>query len=385
MKISEAIRAKWEDPEYRRKTLASMHKRTGHYGAARVKLTTPKEHGDRLTADESFIAEVLADEDDQNLQRASAAGQLKTPPHVTLPRAPHQSKTTFSSEGERDFKRRAEASHTDLNYPKVRVSEVASNSLGSHTSQESDKPSIDSPACASYIDPLASQKLEKIKQLRESRLQMESQRREASDRARLLMVEAERAALALESAARTDKAALATLNKTRRLLAEAARAIQMAESEKINTSLSALLTTSGYISDMLMKGSFSSPAASPPTPKQQSITCTQISLGSSNKLDDASSVHHFSPDSTQSHQVEMGMMPTVATRESADTESTSTLHSSSFSGLLAREMCLLTGHQKQQQQQKNTQTATALGSGRIKVKKWYKDDDGLMDEMGGKR
>jgi hypothetical protein len=48
-------------------------------------------------------------------------------------------------------------------------------------------------------------------------------------------------------------------------------------------------------------------------------------------------------------------------------------------------MCLLTGHQKQQQQQKNTQTATALGSGRIKVKKWYKDDDGLMDEMGGKR
>jgi len=170
--------------EYRRKTLASMHKRTGHYGAARVKLTPPKEHGDRLTADESFIAEVLADEDDQNLQRASAAGQLKTPPHVTLPRAPHQSKTIFSSEGERDFKRRAEASHTDLNYPKVRVSEVASNSLGSHTSQESDKPSIDSPACASYIDPLASQKLEKIKQLRESRLQMESQRREASDRAR---------------------------------------------------------------------------------------------------------------------------------------------------------------------------------------------------------
>jgi hypothetical protein len=158
-----------------------MHKRTGHYGAARVKLTPPKEHGDRLTADESFIAEVLADEDDQNLQRASVAGQLKTPPHDTQPRAPHQSKTTFSSEGEREFKRRAEASHTDLNYPKVRVSEVASNSLGSHTSQE---PSIDSPACASYIDPLASQKLEKIKQLRESRLQMESQRRQASDRAR---------------------------------------------------------------------------------------------------------------------------------------------------------------------------------------------------------
>jgi hypothetical protein len=198
------------------------------------------------------------------------------------------------------------------------------------------------------------------------------------------MVEAERAALALESAARTDKAALATLNKTRRLLAEAARAIQMAESEKIDTSLSALLTTSGYINDMLMKRSFS-PAASPPTPKQQSITGTQKSLGSSNKVDDASRVHHFSPDSTQSHQLEMGMMPTVATRESADTESTSTLDSSSSSGLLAREMCLLTGHQKQQQQQKNTQTATALVSGRIKVKKWYKDDDGLIDEMGGKR
>jgi hypothetical protein len=196
------------------------------------------------------------------------------------------------------------------------------------------------------------------------------------------MVEAERAALALESAAQTDKAALATLNKTRRLLAEAARAIQMAESEKINTSLSALLSASGYINDMLMKGSFSSPAASPPTPKQQSITGTQKSLGSGNEVDDASRVHHFSLDSTQSHQLEM---PTVATRESADTESTSTLNSSSLSGLLAREMCLLTGHQKQQQQQKNTQTATALGSGRIKVKKWYKDDDDLIDEMGGKR
>jgi hypothetical protein len=196
-------------------------------------------------------------------------------------------------------------------------------------------------------------------------------------------VEAERAALALESAARTDKAALATLNKTRRLLAEAARAIQMAESEKIDTSLSALLTTSGYLNDMLMKRSFSS--ASPPTPKQQSIAGTQKSLGSSNKVDDASRGHHFSLDSTQSHQLEMGMMPTVATRESADTESTSTLDSSSISGLLAREMCLLTGHQKQQQQHQNTQTATALGSGRIKVKKWYKDNDGLMDEMGSKR
>jgi len=196
------------------------------------------------------------------------------------------------------------------------------------------------------------------------------------------MVEAERAALALESAAQTDKAALATLNKTRRLLAEAARAIQMAESEKINTSLSALLSASGYINNMLMKGSFSSPATSPPTPKQQSITGTQKSSGSGNEVDDASRVHHFSLDSTQSHQLEM---PTVAIRESADTESTSTLDSSSLSGLLAREMCLLTGHQKQQQQQKNTQTATALGSGRIKVKKWYKDDDDLIDEMGGKR
>jgi hypothetical protein len=66
----------------------------------------------------------------------------------------------------------------------VRASEVPCNGFRNHIPQESAQSIVDLPAFASYTDPLASQKLEKIKQLRESRLQMESKRREAADRAR---------------------------------------------------------------------------------------------------------------------------------------------------------------------------------------------------------
>jgi hypothetical protein len=170
--------------EYREKTLASMHKRTGLYTVSRVKSTACKERRHRSTPDKRFISEVLADENAQELHRTSAP-DLKKPHHVILQTTVRQ-KTMFSSEDEKVSKKRVEVSHTEPKYSvlEVRASEVACNGFRNHMPQESAQSIVDLPAFASYTDPLASQKLEKIKQLRESRLQMESKRREAADRAR---------------------------------------------------------------------------------------------------------------------------------------------------------------------------------------------------------
>jgi hypothetical protein len=193
---------------------------------------------------------------------------------------------------------------------------------------------------------------------------------------RLLMAEAERAALVLESAARTDKAALATLNETRRLLAEAARSMQMAESGRVDYPLLPELTSSGYANGM-QRGTYFSPSACSP---KQSVTSTQNPSGGSLKVIDVPRVSHFSPDNPQSCQLETGTRG-ITDSDSATTELTSMLVGS-FSRLTAREMCLVSAT-RQDQQENNFQTAAApLGSNsRIKVKKWYKDNQLLMEDM----
>ncbi|KAJ6832438.1 uncharacterized protein M6B38_344505 [Iris pallida] len=85
----------------------------------------------------------------------------------------------------------------------------------------------------SYKDPMASSKLEMIKKIRADRAAMETRKREATERAKLLIAEAEKAAKALEVAALKSPLARASLLETRMLIAEATRSIESIESSQM--------------------------------------------------------------------------------------------------------------------------------------------------------
>lgn len=85
----------------------------------------------------------------------------------------------------------------------------------------------------SYKDPMAKAKFEMIKKIRAKRAGMETKKREATERAKLLIAEAEKAAKALEVAALTSPLALASLKETRKLIAEAVRSIESIESGQV--------------------------------------------------------------------------------------------------------------------------------------------------------
>uniref|UniRef100_A0A1D1YID1 Nudix hydrolase 13, mitochondrial n=1 Tax=Anthurium amnicola TaxID=1678845 RepID=A0A1D1YID1_9ARAE len=90
-------------------------------------------------------------------------------------------------------------------------------------------------ATPSYKDPMASSKLEMIKKIRERRATVEARKRVATERAKLLIAEAEEAAKALELAALTSPLARASLLETRKLIAEAIRAIERIESGQLTS------------------------------------------------------------------------------------------------------------------------------------------------------
>ncbi|KAL6140586.1 hypothetical protein ACLB2K_058885 [Fragaria x ananassa] len=77
-----------------------------------------------------------------------------------------------------------------------------------------------------YKDPLASSKMEMIKNIRAQRAATETKKTEAIERARLLIAEAEKAAMALEASATKSPVARASLIETRQLIAEAIRSIE---------------------------------------------------------------------------------------------------------------------------------------------------------------
>ncbi|CAK7356435.1 unnamed protein product [Dovyalis caffra] len=82
-----------------------------------------------------------------------------------------------------------------------------------------------------YKDPLASAKLEMIKSIRAQRTATETKKNEAIDRARSLIVEAEKAANALEAAAMKSPIARASLIEARNLIAEAIQSIEFVDNE----------------------------------------------------------------------------------------------------------------------------------------------------------
>ncbi|KAM1430142.1 hypothetical protein ACFX2I_046241 [Malus domestica] len=87
-----------------------------------------------------------------------------------------------------------------------------------------------------YKDPLASSKMEMIKNIRAQRAAAETEKTEAVERARLLIAEAEKAAMALEVAATKSAVARASFIETRQLIAEAIQLIESVETAQISSS-----------------------------------------------------------------------------------------------------------------------------------------------------
>ncbi|KAL7203475.1 hypothetical protein ACSBR2_016707 [Camellia fascicularis] len=80
-----------------------------------------------------------------------------------------------------------------------------------------------------FKDPLASSKLEMIKNIRAERAAAENKKTEAIERAKLLIAEAEKAAKALEAAATKSPLAQASLIETRNLIAKAIQSIEIGQ------------------------------------------------------------------------------------------------------------------------------------------------------------
>ncbi|XP_039122442.1 uncharacterized protein LOC120258995 [Dioscorea cayenensis subsp. rotundata] len=164
-KISEAISAKWADPEYRARVCAALSKYHGTTSGVERK------------------------------RRSKPSGE-------SVKREPLRMRTSKSKESKYEAKIVKKTTRTRNATP-------------------------------SYRDPLASSKLEMIKNIKAQREAMENKKREATERAKLLIAEAEKAAKALEIAALKSPLAQASLLETRKLIAEATKSIQSIENGKM--------------------------------------------------------------------------------------------------------------------------------------------------------
>ncbi|KAL2555056.1 hypothetical protein Fot_08675 [Forsythia ovata] len=164
-KISEAISAKWADPAYRNRVCSGLAK---HYGIPDGVERKPR-------------------------RKPGDGGQTRnrSPPKKKVNEKDNLSKRESKSEIERIRLRRN-------NIPL-------------------------------YKDPLASSKLEMLKNIRAQRAAAENKKIEAVARAKLLIAEAEKAATALEIAAKNSPLAQASLVETRMLIAEAIQSIESIE------------------------------------------------------------------------------------------------------------------------------------------------------------
>ncbi|KAF9685370.1 hypothetical protein SADUNF_Sadunf03G0047500 [Salix dunnii] len=161
-KISEAIAAKWADPEYRERVYSGLG----------------KFHG-------------------------TQAGVARKPRRVP---------SSGSQSARRDSSKRR-SSDTEKGNTRSRIQQLRRRSK-----------------TPSYKDPLASSKLEMIKNIRAQRTATETKKNEAIERARSLIVEAEKAANALEGAAMKSPIARASLTEARKLIAEAIQSIESVDS-----------------------------------------------------------------------------------------------------------------------------------------------------------
>ncbi|GMQ07927.1 hypothetical protein CsSME_00051907 [Camellia sinensis var. sinensis] len=170
-KISEAISAKWADPAYRDRVCTALH----------------KYHGTPVGA-------------------------------------------------ERKPKRRPRSSERQprIQNPTKKKANDTDNSTGNVTESQKRRTRLRSNMPL-FKDPLASSKLEMIKNIRAERAAAETKKTEAIERAKLLIAEAEKAAKALEAAATKSPLAQASLIETRNLIAEAIQSIQSIEIGQIDS------------------------------------------------------------------------------------------------------------------------------------------------------
>ncbi|KAF9615695.1 hypothetical protein IFM89_026110 [Coptis chinensis] len=169
-KISEAISAKWNDPDYRERVCSALEKYHG----------TP-------------------------------VGAQKRPP-----------------------RRRPSGDTRSAERPmKKKLKEIYNDSGHERKSQARSNPKRNAP---SYKDPLADSKLEMIKNIKAQRMETETKKIEAMERAKLLIREAEKAAKSLEEAALMSPLARASLIETRKLIAEARCSIEAIETGQITSS-----------------------------------------------------------------------------------------------------------------------------------------------------
>ncbi|KAF7134739.1 hypothetical protein RHSIM_Rhsim08G0245400 [Rhododendron simsii] len=171
-KISEAITAKWADPEYRNRVHGAL----------------VKYHGSRVGVE-------------RKPKKQPSVDRQARPPSAPKKKA------------------------KETAIPIVKVTKSPKNS--STKPLRRNKPQ--------YKDPLASSKLEMIKNIRAQRAAVETKKTEAIVQAKLLIAEAEMAAKALEAAAMTSPVAQASLIETRKLIAEAIQSLQSIEKGQIHS------------------------------------------------------------------------------------------------------------------------------------------------------
>ncbi|KAL2243141.1 UNVERIFIED_CONTAM: hypothetical protein Sindi_0432100 [Sesamum indicum] len=164
-KISEAIAAKWADPEYRNRVCSALAK---FHGIAEGAERKPR-------------------------RRPSADGQTQ----------------------KRSLRKKDETNDPAKHETKTRVQSIRSKRRRT----------------PSYKDPLASTKLEMLKDIRAQRTAAMNKKNEAITRAKMLIAEAEKAAKALELAAKKSPLAQASLTESRMLIAEAIQLIESIEHE----------------------------------------------------------------------------------------------------------------------------------------------------------
>lgn len=257
LKISEAIKAKWADPDYRQNVLTGMHKVLAE-NCLRTPVRTEKKRN--MTASNTIT---------RDKPPKAISQRLKTHPAARMCKKEHTS-------------------------PRKRFP-------------------------PSYSDPLAGEKLQMIRKLRANRTAMELKRREATVRARLLIAEAEKAAKTLEAAAVIDASAQAFLSETRRLLDEAIHSVQNAESSRITNApmqeriseiptYTEMLQTDNFVDSYEVAGSSLPTSGGMSSVHQKSLTASRPFYGnialsapeeilSNNKLSSRNLCDHANADS----------------------------------------------------------------------------------------
>lgn len=213
-KISEAIKAKWEDPDYRQRACSGMKTIHGNRPYSSVRRVVRKR-----SVNENRPSPLVRSVRKQILKEGAKSSAPKT---------------------------------AEKNYKYLTVLNTCRLVSPTH-----------------FSDSMADEKLDRIKQLQANRSTTEMMKRQAAERARLLIAETQKAVDSLEAAAVTNATAQASLFETRKLLSEAERTLQSAESANnadgcvLQRSLRTNGDAESLQSNHYMDNSFLSPPAKP--------------------------------------------------------------------------------------------------------------------------